>query len=75
MPLPEPRPLCLKCGAILHWQRVNCLMCKKIWVYTPTGLLLTISTLGMEQKWLDKGLLVAYVPLSLPKSFEFEIVS
>jgi hypothetical protein len=29
----------------------------------------------MEQDWLDKGLLVAYVPLSLPEPFEFEFVT
>ncbi len=47
---------------------------KPIWVYTPMGLLLTKSIKLMEQDWLDKGLLVAYVPLSLPEPFEFEFV-
>lgn len=48
---------------------------KPIWVYTPTGLYLTKSIKLMEQDWLDKGLLVAYVPLTLPEPFEFEFVT
>jgi len=46
-----------------------------IWVYTPTGMLIAKVGIEHEQKWLDMGCLVAYMPLSLPNSFEFEFVT
>lgn len=66
-----PHCYCDECKLTLNqWAIKHC-----IYIYTPDGMLIAQSTREHEQEWLDKGYLVAYIRLSLPEPFEFEIVS
>jgi hypothetical protein len=56
--------------ALMKWDREH-----GTYIYTPDGMLVAMGTRETEQEWLDKGFLVAYMRLSLPEPFEFEIVT